>query len=179
MEDVQRIKNELEYPAFIKPYYGHLWREKFGGNHKGFKAHTPQELVSTYEEWDFHSNKLGLQEILDDPLIQIKKMLIMSVAFWYYAMTLFHSLIYAIYAIPLIFGFIIYCRELKINFEMRLAILGSSYFYIFCIITTAQARYSLPCIPILILTFTIVLVDAIMKMSSKTTFLRLTNNNQI
>lgn len=50
MNDVQRIKNEVEYPAFIKPYYGHLWREKFGGNHKGFKVHNPQELVSRFEE---------------------------------------------------------------------------------------------------------------------------------
>jgi hypothetical protein len=114
--------------------------------------------VSTYEEWDFHSHKLGLKEILDDPLIQIKKMLIMSVAFWYYAMTPFHSLIYAIYAIPLIFGFIIYCRKKKVTFEIGLFILGSSYFYIFCIMTTAQARYSLPCIPILMLTFSIVLL---------------------
>lgn len=50
MEDVQHIKNEVEYPAFIKPYYGHLWRERFGGNHKGFKIHTPQELVSRFKE---------------------------------------------------------------------------------------------------------------------------------
>lgn len=50
MDDVQRIKNELEYPAFIKPYYGHLWRERFGGNHKGFKVHAPQELAARYEE---------------------------------------------------------------------------------------------------------------------------------
>ena len=50
MDDVQRIKNEVEYPAFIKPYYGHLWREKFGGNHKGFKVFTPQELLTRFEE---------------------------------------------------------------------------------------------------------------------------------
>lgn len=49
MEDVERIKGELEYPAFIKPHYGHLWREKFGGTHKGFKVHTPQELVDRFK----------------------------------------------------------------------------------------------------------------------------------
>ena len=48
MDDVQRIKEEVEYPAFIKPYYGYLWREKFGGTHKGFKVHTPQELVERF-----------------------------------------------------------------------------------------------------------------------------------
>jgi len=50
MEHVQRIKEEVEYPAFIKPYYGYLWRGKFGGIHKGFKVHTPQELVERFEE---------------------------------------------------------------------------------------------------------------------------------
>lgn len=50
MEDVQRIKDEVEYPAFIKPYYGYLWREKFGGTRKGFKVHTPQELVTRFKE---------------------------------------------------------------------------------------------------------------------------------
>jgi D-aspartate ligase len=50
MEDVQRIKEQVDYPAFIKPYYGHLWRERFGGAHKGFKVHTPEELIARFEE---------------------------------------------------------------------------------------------------------------------------------
>ena len=50
MEDVQGVKDEVEYPAFIKPYYGHLWREKFGGTHKGFKVRTPQELMDRFKE---------------------------------------------------------------------------------------------------------------------------------
>jgi len=49
MQDVQCVKDEVEYPAFIKPYYGHLWREKFGGTHKGFKVYTPQELLDRFE----------------------------------------------------------------------------------------------------------------------------------
>ena len=113
--------------------------------------------VSTYEEWDSYSYQIGFREILHDPLIQMKKILIMSVAFWYYGMTPFHSLIYAIYAIPLLLGFLMYCRIKKITFAMKLAILGSSYFYVFSAMTTAQARYSLPTIPILVLCFAIVL----------------------
>ncbi|MDZ7336938.1 MAG: hypothetical protein ONB30_00205 [candidate division KSB1 bacterium] len=50
MADVHQIKDRVDYPAFIKPYYGHLWRERFGGTHKGFKVHSPQELVSRLEE---------------------------------------------------------------------------------------------------------------------------------
>ena len=48
VDDVQRIKEEVEYPAFIKPYYGYLWRQKFGGTHKGFKVHTSRELVERF-----------------------------------------------------------------------------------------------------------------------------------
>ena len=50
MADVSKIKNELEYPVFIKPYFGHLWREIYGSAHKGFKVGSPQELVDRYEE---------------------------------------------------------------------------------------------------------------------------------
>lgn len=50
MEEVQRIKHEVEYPVFVKPYYGHLFREKFGGPHKGFKVDSPQALVGRFKE---------------------------------------------------------------------------------------------------------------------------------
>lgn len=50
MEDVEAIKDQLTYPAFIKPYVGHLWREKFGGSHKGFKIFSPEELRQRYSE---------------------------------------------------------------------------------------------------------------------------------
>jgi len=50
IDDVRRIKDQVDYPAFIKPYYGHLWRERFGGTHKGFKVHSPEELLARFEE---------------------------------------------------------------------------------------------------------------------------------
>ena len=50
MEDVRLIQDQIEYPAFIKPYVGHVWREKFGGTHKGFKVRNAQELVTRFEE---------------------------------------------------------------------------------------------------------------------------------
>jgi predicted ATP-grasp superfamily ATP-dependent carboligase len=50
MADVVEIKDDLDYPAFIKPYIGHLWREQFGGAHKGFKVYSSDELVARYEE---------------------------------------------------------------------------------------------------------------------------------
>jgi len=48
--DVLAIRDQLDYPVFIKPYYGHLWRQRFGGAHKGFKVHTPDELAARFEE---------------------------------------------------------------------------------------------------------------------------------
>lgn len=50
MEDVHKVAKDIDYPAFIKPYYGHLWRERFGGSHKGFKVYGAHELVSRFEE---------------------------------------------------------------------------------------------------------------------------------
>ena len=48
-KDVHRIKDEVEYPAFIKPYYSHLWKERFS-NRKGFKVHTPEELTDRFDD---------------------------------------------------------------------------------------------------------------------------------
>ena len=44
------VKDSLRYPAFIKPYWGHQWRAHFGGLHKGFKVHAPQEFLSRFRQ---------------------------------------------------------------------------------------------------------------------------------
>ncbi len=49
LDDLNRIKDEIDYPAFIKPYYSYLWQEKFPGI-KGFKVYTSQELLRRFEE---------------------------------------------------------------------------------------------------------------------------------
>ncbi|MBM3212322.1 hypothetical protein FJZ33_08885 [Candidatus Poribacteria bacterium] len=46
MDDVEAIKDILEYPAFIKPYYSHLWKEKF--YNKGFKVSNSEELKEQF-----------------------------------------------------------------------------------------------------------------------------------
>lgn len=50
MDAVEDVKNDLDYPVFIKPYMGHLWREVYGSTHKGFVVNSPQELVDRYTE---------------------------------------------------------------------------------------------------------------------------------
>lgn len=67
MAEVQRLKDNLDYPVFIKPYLGHLWREVYGPAHKGFEVGTPEELVTRYE--DIFANRLDamVQSIIVGP----------------------------------------------------------------------------------------------------------------
>jgi predicted ATP-grasp superfamily ATP-dependent carboligase len=48
--DAMAVKDALRYPAFIKPYWGHQWRAYFGGKHKGFKVHSPEEFLARFRE---------------------------------------------------------------------------------------------------------------------------------
>ncbi|MBP7690449.1 MAG: hypothetical protein KA764_00950 [Anaerolineales bacterium] len=48
--DVQAIKDQLIYPAIVKPYFGHLWRAHFGPSNKGFKVSNAAELVACFEQ---------------------------------------------------------------------------------------------------------------------------------
>jgi D-aspartate ligase len=48
-EEALAVKDSLRYPAFIKPYWGHQWRRHFGGRHKGFKVHSPDEFLSRFQ----------------------------------------------------------------------------------------------------------------------------------
>lgn len=48
MEEVEQIADRLIYPAFIKPYYSHLWYTRFGN--KGFKVLNSKELRARYRE---------------------------------------------------------------------------------------------------------------------------------
>ena len=49
-EEALAVKDSLRYPAFIKPYWGHQWRRHFGGLHKGFKVHSPEEFLARFRE---------------------------------------------------------------------------------------------------------------------------------
>ena len=49
-DEALAVKDSLRYPAFIKPYWGHQWRRHFGGIHKGFKVHSPDEFLGRFQE---------------------------------------------------------------------------------------------------------------------------------
>ncbi|MBI0583766.1 MAG: ATP-grasp domain-containing protein [Methanomassiliicoccus sp.] len=44
--DIEELRDDLQYPVFIKPYSGHLWRMHFPN--KGFRADGPEELSSIF-----------------------------------------------------------------------------------------------------------------------------------
>lgn len=48
--EVDEVADAAAYPVLVKPYYGHLWRQTFGGEHKGFKATDAGELRAAFEK---------------------------------------------------------------------------------------------------------------------------------
>jgi len=48
LHDAEAIKNEIEYPAFIKGYNSHLWWESF--KNKGFRVQNPKQLIERYKQ---------------------------------------------------------------------------------------------------------------------------------
>jgi predicted ATP-grasp superfamily ATP-dependent carboligase len=67
LADAEEAAGTIDYPAFLKPYYGHLWRETFGGSHKGFKVHTPAELVERFAEALTNNQPVLIQSIIQGP----------------------------------------------------------------------------------------------------------------
>lgn len=65
MADVDRIADRLTYPAFIKPYYSHLWYERFGN--KGFKVRDEKELMVRYQEVFSARLEALVQSIIQGP----------------------------------------------------------------------------------------------------------------
>jgi D-aspartate ligase len=47
-DDIEAIKHRVQYPAIIKPCYGHMWREIFGGQSKAIKVGSPEELEESF-----------------------------------------------------------------------------------------------------------------------------------
>ena len=47
-DDVDRAVTEVDYPAFIKPHEGHVWRRYFGN--KGFVVNSPEEMQARCAE---------------------------------------------------------------------------------------------------------------------------------
>lgn len=65
--DVNNIKNEAHFPAFIKGTEVTIWRKHFGGHVKGFVVNNQEELVRTSEMILGHGVSELIQEIIPGP----------------------------------------------------------------------------------------------------------------
>jgi D-aspartate ligase len=69
MEKVELIKDEIEYPALIKPYYSHLWWQRF--RNKGFVVANPTQFVQKYKRAFDARLEAMVQEIIRGPSTNI------------------------------------------------------------------------------------------------------------
>jgi len=65
LAEVERIKDLVDYPAFIKPHYGHLWREIY--DCKGFQVHNPAELEERFAQILPSGLRVMVQSIIPGP----------------------------------------------------------------------------------------------------------------
>lgn len=65
IDKLSTIIDEIDFPAFIKPYYSHVWYETF--KTKGFKVRNPDELVAAFRRI-FNANlQAMIQSIIPGP----------------------------------------------------------------------------------------------------------------
>lgn len=72
LDDIHRIKDDLAYPVYIKPYYSHLWQVTFPGGSKGVKVWTPQELVASFEKILPTGVQVMVQSIIAGPVTNVQ-----------------------------------------------------------------------------------------------------------
>jgi D-aspartate ligase len=66
LDDIERMKEKLNYPVFIKPLYSYQWQAEFPGV-KGFKIHDADELIECYKVIEQKNIKVMVQEIIQGP----------------------------------------------------------------------------------------------------------------
>jgi len=67
LDDIDRIKDEIEYPAIIKPCYTHLWKEKSFVT-KGFIVNNESELTEKLELTFYHDVAVIIQSVVPGPV---------------------------------------------------------------------------------------------------------------
>jgi D-aspartate ligase len=72
MDEIHRIKDDLDYPVYIKPYHSHLWQLAFPGTGKGIKAFSPAELERGFERVLAAGQEAMVQEIIQGPASNIQ-----------------------------------------------------------------------------------------------------------
>lgn len=72
IDDIRHIKDGLDYPIYIKPYYSHLWRAAFPSAGKGAKVFTPEQLVSRFESIIPTGVQVMVQSIIVGPATNVQ-----------------------------------------------------------------------------------------------------------
>lgn len=72
MDDIHRIKDDLDYPVYIKPYYSHMWQVSFPGTGKGIKVFTPDALVASFEKIFPTGVEAMVQSIIAGPASNVR-----------------------------------------------------------------------------------------------------------
>ncbi len=72
MGDVHAIKDDLDYPVYLKPYYSHMWQVNFPEAGKGIKVFTPEELVSSFERILPTGVEVMVQSIIAGPASNVR-----------------------------------------------------------------------------------------------------------
>ena len=65
MEEISSLKNDISYPALIKPYYSHLWQPIF--DNKGFQVFTPEELMAQFRKVLSAGVEAMVQSVIQGP----------------------------------------------------------------------------------------------------------------
>jgi len=72
MADVLAMKDDLDYPVYLKPHYSHLWQVHFPEAVKGIKVFTPGELVSSFEKILAMNVEVMVQSIIAGPASNVR-----------------------------------------------------------------------------------------------------------
>lgn len=72
MDDVLEMKDDLDYPVYLKPYYSHLWQVNFPEAGKGIKVFTPGEFVSSFEKILPTQVEVMVQSIIAGPASNVR-----------------------------------------------------------------------------------------------------------
>ncbi len=72
MDDVRAMKDDLDYPVYLKPYYSHMWQVNFPEAGKGIKVFTPVELVSSFERILPTKVEVMVQSIIAGPASNVR-----------------------------------------------------------------------------------------------------------
>lgn len=72
INDVRDIKNQIEYPVYLKPYRSHEWELKLPGYGKGIKVFSAEELMRAYQWVEEACVDVMIQRVIAGPASNVR-----------------------------------------------------------------------------------------------------------